>query len=116
MEATKTMDEFDCPRVPLGPFNYGRAHWRDNKTCSGCGSLSELEFFAAIERGEKIGPTDKNYKVYVGDRSKFYFQHLSEDGKHRFIPLLNAGSIAIGIPGHFYALPFFIRRKRDSEE
>jgi hypothetical protein len=42
--------------------------------------------------------------------AKFYFQHLSEDGRRRFIDLVNAKKIKIGMPGHFYVTPFFTRR------
>jgi hypothetical protein len=34
-------------------------------TCSYCGSIQPEALFAAIEAGAEIGPTDKNYKVYV---------------------------------------------------
>lgn len=42
---------------------------------------------------------------------KFYFQHLSEEQRDEFIGMLNAKSVTIGYPGHFYVLPFFISRK-----
>jgi hypothetical protein len=141
----------------------GKDFWlgRDgHKACSYCGSLSPDELFAAIEAGHKIGPTDKNYKIYVdlpnphsgktvevgsesgpthdrnGKRTrddltdeetragryerkimgtasatvhaKFYFQHFSVEQQQRFIDLLNARKINIGMPGHFYVRPFFI--------
>jgi hypothetical protein len=41
------------------------SHWRDDGTCSYCGSISPATLFAAIEAGFEVGPTDKNYKVYV---------------------------------------------------
>lgn len=41
--------------------------------------------------------------------AKFYFQHLSEDGRARFVTLLNAKKINLGYPGHFYRLPFFCK-------
>jgi hypothetical protein len=40
--------------------------------------------------------------------AKFYFQHLSVEQQQRFIDLLNAKKIKIGVPGYFYARPFFI--------
>lgn len=40
--------------------------------------------------------------------AKFYFQHLSAEQQQRFIDLLNAKKINIGMPGHFYVRPFFI--------
>jgi hypothetical protein len=109
----------------------GKDFWNTpdgHKACSYCGSMSPDELFAAIESGAEIGPTDKNYKIYVslpnlkagqivetGSESgptlrdgKFYFQHLSVEQQQRFIDLLNAKKINIGVPGYFYARPFFI--------
>ena len=44
-------------------------HWREHDpgvpTCSYCGSLRPDVFFAAVEAGAEIVPTDKSYKVYV---------------------------------------------------
>jgi hypothetical protein len=143
-----------------------QSHWREDGTCSYCGSLSPDQFFEAIAKGAEFGPTDKNYKVYVarpdpdagkpwiysvaphkpdGDgwievtadnieslpkadwrdllgkwvrvspksatrRDKFYFQHLNEDERKRFIELLNAKALKIGDPGYFYRLPFFAQK------
>lgn len=44
------------------------------------------------------------------DIGKFYFQHLSVDQRRQFLDLVNSGTMVIGYPGHFYTLPFFIRR------
>lgn len=108
--------EFECPRLPYGgPFKTGLQHWREDQTCSGCGSLSEEAFLDAVRRGVEIGPTDKNYKVYVDHRHKFYFQHLSVEGRKSFIEMLNAGVVRFGMPGHFYVLPFFcVRAAKES--
>ncbi len=140
------------------------AHWREDGSCSYCGSITEAAFFAAIEAGRLIGPTDKNYKAYVdlpnpnagtmricawsnskpsgGDkwievtqeslatlppgaedslgqwvqvmpegesrRDKFYFQHLSSEGRKRLVEMINAKSINFDYPGCFYVLPFFV--------
>jgi hypothetical protein len=58
-----------CPRqrdeAVLPSQREHRAHWRDDSTCSYCGSLSEGALFEAIERGDEIHPTDKNYKIYI---------------------------------------------------
>jgi hypothetical protein len=41
-------------------------HWREDGTCSYCGSLNPETLLKRIEAGEfKLGPTDKSYKVYV---------------------------------------------------
>lgn len=113
---------FYCPRghgpdSPFkAPFN-GEAHWRDDGTCSYCGSLSPELLFDQIAKGAEIGPTDKSYKIYVRlvdhqvrGAGKFYFQHLSSEEQTRFIDLVNSKAMKIGIPGHFYVLPFFARR------
>lgn len=85
--------------------------WRDDGTCSYCGSLSGDAFMCLAEAKAELGPTDKNYKVYVGSRSKFYFQHLSDEQRQRFVELLNqSGALNIGQPGRFYRLPFFVTR------
>jgi len=98
------------------PHNYGDEdefsdRHGEGASCSYCGSISPDDLFAAIDSGAELGPTDKNYKVYVKteDRpyGKFYFQHLDADGQRRFISLLNEGKLNIGYPGHFYTLPFF---------
>jgi hypothetical protein len=103
---------FTCPRryeqfhsVPQEDAD----HWRDAGTCSYCGSLSPSKFFEALYAGTELGPTNKNYKVYVGGTSKFYFQHLSEDQRNEFITAYNDHIITIGYPGYFYVLPFFCR-------
>ena len=154
----------DSPHRP--PYN-GAMTWEarhGQRACSYCGSMHPDDFFAAAEAGAQLGPTDKNYKVYVdvaeprvgqpgvfasanydagagwvavtaenvatlpqeptrpriGDwvrvspfsatrREKFYFQHLSDEQQQRFIDLLNARKLNIGIPGHFYQPPFFVR-------
>lgn len=41
------------------------SHWREDGTCSYCGSISPDRLFQAIEDGAELGPTDKSYKVYV---------------------------------------------------
>jgi len=84
------------------------------RACSYCGSMHPDDLFEAITRGDEIGPTDKDYKIYVGHGPghKFYFQHLDYAQKLRFIDLLNDHKIEIGYPGHFYIKPFFIARNR----
>lgn len=44
------------------------------------------------------------------EETKFYFQHLTDSQMRRFVELANAGQIAMGYPGRFYNLPFFMRR------
>lgn len=111
--------KFTCPRAvedgAVSPvFKFGSEHeWRPDGTCSYCGSLSEGRFFEAVEAGEEVTPTDKPYKAYVrsaGGSGKFYFQHLSEEGRTRFVELANSKRMRLAFPGHFYVLPFFCRR------
>lgn len=63
-----------CPRGSgpdspfAAPFN-GEMHWRDDETCSYCGSLHPDTLMARIEAGDvELGPTDKGYKVYVDNK------------------------------------------------
>ena len=48
-------------------------------------------------------------------QAKFYFQHLSDAQKDRFIELLNANSVKMEYPGYFYVLPFFCTRAMKAE-
>lgn len=96
-------------RLPKMDYWYERD---GRQTCSYCGSAHPDAVFKAIEAGDQLIPTDKSYKVYVGSaHAKFYFQHFDEAQQRQFIDLLNAGSIKLAVPGHFYALPFFIKRE-----
>lgn len=104
-----------CPRRLETPHQYtppSTDHWRpEDNTCSYCGSMSPEEFMTKAAEGAQLGPTDKNYKVYIGDgHGKFYFQHLSVDQRYAFLALLKNKALKIGYPGHFYVLPFFIVR------
>lgn len=118
-----------CPRAVLdngggpdspfeAPYN-GEMTWSDEGRCSYCGSMSEEAFFKAIEDGVAITPTDKNYKVYVDvpfatGIGKFYFQHLSEEGRQKFISLHNDRKMVFKEPGYLYTMPYFCKL-RDSE-
>lgn len=105
------MSTFLCPRRVEGPFHYpDEDHWRDNRTCSFCGSMMPEDVFTEIEKGTEVTPTDKSYKIYVGGSREFYFQHFSKDDKQHFIELVNKGAIKLAYPGHFYVTPFFCKR------
>lgn len=121
-----------CPRaieegkgpnsVFKAPFN-GEMEWREQptpdavlkvRTCSYCGSLHPDDLFALITIGLELGPTDKSYKMYVsgsGFWGKFYFQHFDENHRVKFVDALNDASTKIGVPGHFYTMPYFLKRK-----
>lgn len=114
------MKDLTCPRRmdELGPWEHQENldEWNDRHghglTCSFCGSLKPELLFEALEAGNEIVPTDKDYKAYIDPGSrKFYFQHFSEDDEKKFVELLNAKKMKIGYPGYFYTLPFFIERK-----
>lgn len=81
-----------------------------HRACSYCGSMHPDDLFEMIAKNVELGPTDKNYKVYVGHMNKFYFQHLSEGQRSVFVTLMNLRQLNIGEPGHFYVLPFFCER------
>ena len=103
-----------CPQAPSGnhPFKITEPHWRDDRTCSYCGSAHPDDFMAAVEAGKTLTPTDKDYKAYcdglTNPAQKFYFYHLSEEQMRAFVDLLNANKITFAFPGHFYRKPFFI--------
>lgn len=106
------MDREDSPLRRSGK---GLDRWREwpeepgRMYCSYCGSMPSEALFEAIERGEQLTPTDKDYKVYVEPGSrKFYFQHFTDEEKRRFVDLLNARAIKIAYPGYFYRLPYFV--------
>ncbi len=103
----------ECPRrvEMMHPITQPPDSWRDDHTCSFCGSLDPVMFLEALENGEEVEPTDKNYKAYVKGKSKFYFQHLDEEQKLKFIDLLNSKKLNIAYPGRFYVLPFFIGKR-----
>lgn len=81
--------------------------WREDNTCSYCGSLNPDEVIRLIEAGSQVTPTDKNYKIYLGDRKKVYFQHFAQSHVDRFIELYNAKKMRIAEPGYFYTRPYF---------
>jgi len=125
-----------CPRRDafIDRISPGPDAWRDDRTCSCCGSIHPDDFMTLARSGEaEIGPTDKRYKAYVEggefrNPRKFYFQHLDMAQREEFVRLYNArprriytdvgaftiptdgpqSGMALGYPGHFYALPFFM--------
>jgi hypothetical protein len=86
---------------------------RDGKRrCSHCGSLHPNDVLSRLAFGEVAIPTDKSYKLYVGDaHDKVYFQHFEKVHMEAFIELYNrrlSGGMTMGVPGHFYRMPFFM--------
>lgn len=58
------MVQFTCGRRTFGPENLD--HWREDGTCSYCGSMHPDTVMRRAEAGEiAFGPTDKGYKAYI---------------------------------------------------
>ncbi len=102
----------ECPRrrEVLHQITQPPDIWREDRTCSFCGSLDPVLVLEKLEEGLEIEPTDKNYKAYLRGTGKVYYQHFSEEQCRKFIDLLNAKKLNVAYPGHFYVLPFFIGR------
>lgn len=109
---------FTCPRryEAFQQTTGGVDQWRDDGTCSYCGSESPEAFFKFVESGGEVVPTDKSYKVYLGVSLKFYMQHFSDEDKHRFIDLYNKKEMKMGYPGYFYVKPFFVQVAHKEQE
>lgn len=86
----------------------GTDTWREDGTCSYCGSVTPEKFFEYVDQGNYEG-TDKGYKVYVdyhGSFGKFYFQHLTMDQRINVLALIVEGKL-----GKLYTLPYFIKSR-----
>lgn len=111
--AEQGLDRDDTPFMNSGT---NKDVWREDDTCSWCGSFNPDALMKLLEeQAVELEPTDKSYKAYVcsPDRKfrKFYFQHLSVEQQARFVELYNAG-MKLTMPGHFYVMPFFMRRAK----
>jgi len=101
-----------CPRrqeTGMPPPDRVEDHWREDGTCSYCGSLHPDLVLEKMANREEVTPTDKSYKMYLSNQ-KVYFQHFRPNHVKEFIELVNGGFANIAFPGHFYVLPFFVRR------
>jgi hypothetical protein len=98
---------FRCPCLSGGSKILLNDFWRHDGTCSYCGSITPEALFEEIGKGSLLSPTDKNYKVYVGDHKKFCFYHLNSEQQSMFVDLMNAGKLNMS-QGGFYVLPFFM--------
>ncbi len=88
----------------------GPDSWGAGNTCSYCGSMHPDDVLKAIREGARMTPTDKGYKLYVGDRSaKAYFHHFTTMHRVEFIQLYNDKKINLEASGYFYVLPYFCR-------
>lgn len=79
-------DKMYCPRGPgpdtpfHSPFN-GEMEWRDDGTCSYCGSLNPDTLMERLEAGDiEVGPTDKSYKIYVRNNGGQPFKQTYREG------------------------------------
>lgn len=125
LEAAVPVEAAICPRASENgdlsmfqpPFN-GEMVWREDHTCSYCGSLDPALVMARLEAGDVfLATTDKNYKAYLRNdggenlaspSGKFYFQHLSAEQQMRFVDLVNAKKIKFASDLGFSVLPYFM--------
>lgn len=104
-----------CPSTARVSHYQKEDEWETRNTgpdtyCSYCGSQHPDAFMRDVEEGAALTPTDKAYKVYGKDHQKFYFEHLSVEQRTKFIELLNAGKVNLGMLGRFFVTPFFMKR------
>lgn len=92
-------EKFKCPRreeappgwlAQLDEYDTWLPKPGTKGTCSYCGSMHPDEFMALVIAGEAIGTTTKNYKAYIREHEKFYYQHLSVDQGKMLVTLYNA--------------------------
>jgi len=116
-----------CPRRSEGvPADAPEHDTWIKSHCSYCGSLEPSLLLALIEAKQVvIGPTDKNYKIYVTPNAaytgfiggktlekhnKFYFQHLEPElERKKFFDLYIENTMELSEPGFFYILPYFMK-------
>ena len=93
-----------CPRrdemssvfkLPSGEDTY-----RADNTCSYCGSLNPDEFMARVEAGDvELGPTDKDYKVYVANRGGKAFSQTYRDCPLAKVEIVNGQRVTTECAG-----------------
>lgn len=76
------------------------------------GGEAMMQVYRSCPSGsERHGPKECTHWVTrETSQAKFYFQHLNEQQKSRFLELLNTQKLKYGHPGHFYILPYFLQR------
>lgn len=120
-------DKQTCPRrmTEFGPWDRSANldFWRNDSTCSFCGSLKPELLLQNMEEGiVTLGPTDKAYKLYVrsqpNNMNKFYFQHFTVEQQDKFVELynMNPRPFVMSYPGHFYVAPFFTKLRVHTAE
>ena len=110
------MARIEAGDVELGPTDKSYKVYIENKGGAGFKqSYRDCVPDKSVIDGKEVttkctGPdTCTHWTTRERSSTKFYFQHLSEDQKKRFVELLNEKKIRIGAPGHFYTKPFFIK-------
>lgn len=94
----------------------GTSNTEDPPSCGGDGEWVRREFIDTTKVNTRgwLLRDDTWYLIQKhGPRrnEKFYFQHLSEEQKDRFVQLMNTKSkLRMHYPGYFYVLPFFVKR------
>lgn len=98
-------------------------YWKENNTCSYCGSLNPDKVMELIEANQvEVGPTNMNHKIYLRGpglqegQATVYFQHFNDEQQKRLIELLNKKTAKIDSPGYFYTLPYFVEKKPKTKE
>ncbi len=115
-QTVELLARFSCPRRNETGFGASVEDcWRDDDTCSYCGSYSPSKLMEHLEAGTvELEGTDKNYKAYLHvegrAHTKFYFMHLDEPQKRRFVDLYNEKKLRFVAGGKFYVWPFFMVR------
>jgi hypothetical protein len=86
MSDTSTDNKFTCGRRTSNVMTaVNQDTWREDGTCSYCGSLNPDTFMRRVEDGTVfLGPTDKGYKVYVenngGEKFKIHYRDCYRHG------------------------------------
>lgn len=72
-----------CPRRSESVFGLRKEKadtWREDDTCSYCGSVNPDTLMTRLEAGDiEIGPTDKSYKIYVHNAGGAAFKQTYRD-------------------------------------
>ena len=79
---------------------------------------SERAIRVARETGYRLDESVVSVQIGIEGATetlKFYFPHLSAEQQQRFVELLNARTLNLATPGHFYVLPFFCMRHPKGE-
>lgn len=98
------MAHLEAGDIELGPTDKSYKVYVESKN----GDDFRQEYRACPPNADCKGPDNcEHWTSRPVKQTKFYFQHLSEAQRTRFIELVNAKKVSIGYPGYFYVLPFF---------